>query len=243
MLRRRGRRKRHTRGALKAMRVRRMHAGAWGAGACETGSGWWRKPPRCEARKRARPHHARVQGEESRAITILGLTKLLDPLEASTRLKPQVIEHAAVAQIVRNLAPVANLRAISIRPRVLAKERVGALIFTVGADGVRDRRWRLWIVAGAEFSPRGAKIGGFRDAPNKRGVGRSRASARAQLSNERDAGSAMPVVLNTRPGRHHRGICQALRGAFAEKLDLSDRPDILLVRVCGRLVQKKRVHT
>ena len=101
MLRRRGRRKRHTRGALKAMRVRRMHAGAWGAGACETGSGWWRKPPRCEARKRARP----------RAITILGLTKLLDPLEASTRLKPQVIEHAAVAQIVRNLAPVANLLA------------------------------------------------------------------------------------------------------------------------------------
>ena len=145
MLRRRGRRKRHTRGALKAMRVRRMHAGAWGAGACETGSGWWRKPPRCEARKRARPHHARVQGEESRAITILGLTKLLDPLEASTRLKPQVIEHAAVAQIVRNLAPVANLRAFSIRPRVPEDVIVGALIFTVGAGGVRDRLFRLGI--------------------------------------------------------------------------------------------------
>ena len=234
MLRRRGRRKRHTRGALKAMRVRRMHAGAWGAGACETGSGWWRKPPRCEARKRARPHHARVQGEELWVPIIRVL---------SQSFKPQVIEHAAVAQIVRNLAPVANLRAISIRPRVLAKERVGALIFTVGADGVRDRRWRLWIVAGAEFSPRGAKIGGFRDAPNKRGVGRSRASARAQLSNERDAGSARPVVLNTTPVRHHRGIRQALRGAFAVKLDLSDRPDILLVRVCGRLVQMERVQT
>ena len=234
MLRRRGRRKRHTRGALKAMRVRRMHAGAWGAGACETGSGWWRKPPRCEARKRARPHHARVQGEELWVPIIRVL---------SQSFKPQVIEHAAVAQIVRNLAPVANLPAssISIRPRVPAQVIVGALIFTVGAGGIRDRRWRLGICKTSHR--RGAKIGGFRDAPNKRGVVRCRASARAQLSNERDAGSARPVVLNTRPGRHHRGICQALRGAFAEKLDLSDRPDILLVRVCGRLVQKKRVHT
>ena len=109
MLRRRGRRKRHTRGALKAMRVRRMHAGAWGAGACETGSGWWRKPPRCEARKRARPHHARVQGEELRAIFV-GVPSPDFPFEG-TRFKPQVIEHAAVAQIVRNLAPVANLLA------------------------------------------------------------------------------------------------------------------------------------
>ena len=232
MLRRRGRRKRHTRGALKAMREPHARGRVWGRSKRDGGrAGGASRRARCGARKRARPHHARVQGEELRAIF------------DGRRFKPQVIEHAAVAQIVRNLAPVANLRASSIRPRVPAQVIVGALIFTVGAGGVRDRRWRLWIVAGAEFSPRGAKIGGFRDAPNKRGVVRCRASARAQLSNERDAGSARPVVLNTRPGRHHRGICQALRGAFAEKLDLSDRPDILLVRVCGRLVQKKRVQT
>ena len=239
MLRRRGRRKRHTRRALKAMREPHARGRVWGRSKRDGGrAGGASRRARCGARKRARPHHARVQGEELRAIF------------DGTRFKPQVIEHAAVAQIVRNLAPVANLPfglvfppKSSIRPRVPALEKVGALIFTVGAGGVRDRRWRLWIVAGAEFSPRGAKIGGFRDAPNKRGVGRCRASARAQLSNERDAGSARPVVLNTRPGRHHRGIRQALRGAFAEKLDLSDVPDIMLVRVCGRLVQKKRVQT
>ena len=112
MLRRRGRRKRHTRGALKAMREPHARGRVWGRSKRDGGrAGGASRRARCGARKRARPHHARVQGEESRAITILGLTKLLDPLEASTRLKPQVIEHAAVAQIVRNLAPVANLLA------------------------------------------------------------------------------------------------------------------------------------
>ena len=137
MLRRRGRRKRHTRGALKAMREPHARGRVWGRSKRDGGrAGGASRRARCGARKRARPHHARVQGEELWVAILRGV---------SPSFKPQVIEHAAVAQIVRNLAPVANLRAFSIRPRVPEGVLVGALIFTVGAGGVRDRLFRLGI--------------------------------------------------------------------------------------------------
>ena len=137
MLRWRGRRKCHTRGALKAMREPHARGRVWGRSKRDGGrAGGASRRARCGARKRARPHHARVQGEELWVAILRGV---------SPSFKPQVIEHAAVAQIVRNLAPVANLRAFSIRPRVPEGAIVGALIFTVGAGGVRDRLFRLGI--------------------------------------------------------------------------------------------------
>ena len=101
MLRWRGRRKYHTRGALKAMREPHARGRVWGRSKRDGGrAGGASRRARCGARKRARPHHARVQGEELWVGILRGV---------SPSFKPQVIEHAAVAQIVRNLAPVANL--------------------------------------------------------------------------------------------------------------------------------------
>ena len=65
MLRWRGRRKCHTRGALKAMREPHARGRVWGRSKRDGGrAGGASRRARCGARKRARPHHARVQGEE-----------------------------------------------------------------------------------------------------------------------------------------------------------------------------------